>query len=140
MSDEDTETATPTTPKTRDILFRGVVYGFKPIGLESDPTKRRTAVVERWQADIHMEDGAGYNVIVSEFRNGSFTPWTYEGVIFNDFVQAAIVGVVSGSALANFHLEEWKHERTRQKLMLFAMPAVAVISLLIGIVIGLRQG
>lgn len=128
-----------TLPKTREILFRGVVYAFKPIGPQSEQG-RRPGVIERWQSDIHLDDGHGFNIVVDELYGGRFTPWSYEGVFFTDFIQAAIVGVVSGASQAHWHREQWQHERTRRNFMFFVLPAVALIALTVGIIIGLRNG
>jgi hypothetical protein len=131
------EPAAETRPKVREILFRGAIYKFKPIGPDTG-NDHRPGVVERWQADVRVADGTGFNLVVSEFRDGRFTPWSFDGIFFTDFLQAAIVGVVSGGFKANWHHEQWAHERTRHKYILFVLPAVATVCLLTGIVLGLR--
>jgi hypothetical protein len=125
--------------KPRDILFRGTVYSFRPIGPASGPA-RRTGVVERWQSDVHVDDGAGYNVIVDEFYDGRFTPWSFDGIFFTDFMQAVIVGLVTGSLESRWHEEKWQHERTRHRFLFLVVPAVLVVALVVGIIIGLRHG
>ena len=129
----------PKVIKPREILFRGNVYTFKPIGPQSEGAPR-AGVIERWRSDIHLDDGAGFNVVVDEFRDGRFTPWSFDGIFFDNFMQAAIVGVMSGSFQASWHREHLKHEQTRQKFILFVLPAVFVIALAVGIVVGLRHG
>jgi hypothetical protein len=131
--------AEETRPKPREILFRGGVYVFKPIGPGAGPS-RRNGVVERWQADIHGEDGGGFNVVVDEFYDGRYTPWAFDGMFFNDFMQAAIVGLVTGTFEARWHQEQWRLERLRQRFMFIAVPGIILVTLAVGILIGLRHG
>jgi hypothetical protein len=126
-------------PKPRDILFHGNVYQFKPIG-PATGAERRSGVVERWQADVHVDDEVGFNVVVDEFFDGRYTPWSFDGIFFSDFMQAVIVGLVAGGYEHGWQREKWRHERTRNQLMLFALPAVFLIALLVGIIIGVRRG
>ena len=124
--------------KNRDVLFRGNVYSFKSIGPAPEPDRRR--ITERWKADIRIQDGPPYNVVVNELRDGRFSPWTFDGISFADFLQAAIVGVVAGTFQAKWVHEQWCHERTRRRLMLMVLPMVAVVCLAVGFLMGLRRG
>jgi hypothetical protein len=135
---EEETPAEETKPPSREILFRGDVHVFNAIGPQTGAA-RRAGVVQRWQADVHVKEGSGFNVVVDEFRDGRFTPWSFDGIYFNDFMQAVVVGLVSGTFESNWRHEQWKHERTRQKFILFVLPAVLVTALLAGIVIGLRH-
>ena len=81
----------------------------------------------------------GFNVVVDEFRDGRFTPWSFDGIYFNDFMQAVVVGLVSGTfevQLASRTMEARTHS---PEIFLFVLPAILVTALLAGIVIGLRH-
>jgi len=123
-------------PKQREFLFRGHIYQFAAIGVRSEQ-ERRAGIVERWQADIHADEDIGINVVVNEYYDGRFTPWTYEGIFFNDFLQAASVGVVSGGYQAHWHLEQRAHEKTRKKFAML-LPAAVVLGFMIGVLVVLR--
>lgn len=127
--------AQPSRPKQREFLFRGGVYTFQAIGPRGEG-ERRAGIVERWQTDIHVED-LGINVIVFEYVDGRFTPWSFEGLFFNDFLQAATVGIVSAGFQAQWHNEQQLHERTKRKFA-FLLPAAMVLGVMVGILIGLR--
>jgi len=121
--------------RQREFLFRGGVYTFQAIGPRNEG-ERRAGIVERWQTDIHI-DQLGINVIVFEYVDGRFTPWSFEGIFFNDFLQAATVGIVSGGFQAQWHQEQQQHERSKRKFA-FLLPAAMVLGVMVGILIGLR--
>ncbi|MDY0240564.1 MAG: hypothetical protein RBR34_00140 [Rhodospirillaceae bacterium] len=124
-------------PKSREILFRGTVYTFKSIGA-GKPSEKRLGVVERWETEIEVEDGESFSLVIEESVDGRFSPWSFEGVFFSDFVQAAIVGVVAGSFQAKWLREQWQHHREHRRFVLMVMPVVALAALVIGIAIGLQ--
>ncbi|HVI50219.1 MAG TPA: hypothetical protein VM661_03310 [Candidatus Sulfotelmatobacter sp.] len=121
--------------RQREFLFRGGVYTFLAIGPRNEG-ERRAGIIERWQTDIHVDD-LGINVIVFEYVDGRFTPWAFEGIFFNDFLQAATVGIVSGGFQAQWHHEQQQHERSKRKFA-FLLPAAMVLGVMVGILIGLR--
>ncbi len=123
-------------PKTREFLFRGGLYTFEAIGVRSEKEKR-SGVVERWQSDIHADQNVGINLVIYEYYDGRFTPWAFDGIFFNDFLQAASVGVVSGGFQAQWHHEQQQHERTRRKMALL-LPAAAVLGFMAGVLLFLR--
>lgn len=125
-------------PKKRDVLFRGNVYAFNQIELDLESQRRH--ITERWQADIRLQDGPPYHVVVNQFRDGHFSPWTFDGIGFGDFLQAAIVGVVAGTFQAKWVYEQWSHERTRRRLILMVLPLVGIAALAVGFLLGLRHG
>ncbi len=125
-------------PKSsRDLLYRGSVFTFRPLGPPSGQ-ERRNGVIERWQADSSVE-GCAFSVIVREYCDGRFTPWSLESIFFGDFLQAATTGVIAGLLEARWAKEQWRHDQTRQKFLLFVIPAVALIAGLVGFVLGLRH-
>lgn len=121
--------------RQREFLFRGGVYTFQAIGPLNEG-ERRAGIVERWQTDIHV-DQTGFNIIVFEYVDGRFTPWAFDGIFFNDFLQAATVGIVSGGFQAQWHHEQQAHERSKRKFA-FLLPAAAVLGVMVGILVGLR--
>lgn len=122
-------------PKQREFLFRGGVYTFQALGPRNEG-ERRSGIIERWQTDIHIGQ-IGFNVIVFEYVDGRFTPWAFEGIFFNDFLQAATVGIVSGGFQAEWHHEQQGHESSKRKFA-FLLPAAMVLGIMVGILIGLR--
>lgn len=129
------ENAPSSRPKQREFLFRGGVYTFEAIGPRNEG-ERRAGVVERWKTDIHVDE-IGFNVLVFEYVDGRFTPWAFEGIFFNDFLQAATVGIVSGGFQAQWHHEQQAHERSKRKFA-FLLPGAMVLGIMVGILIGLR--
>ncbi len=125
-------------PKKREVLYRGMVFVFRPIGPPSGQD-RRNGVIERWQTDSSIDDCA-FSLVVREFFDGRFTPWSFDGIFFNDFLQAATVGVITSILEAHGLKEQWRHEQTRRKFLFFVFPAVALASLLIGWILGYRHG
>lgn len=123
--------------KKRDILFRNAVYTFKRVGF-SKTGEKRVGVVERWETDIDIESGEPFTLVVEEFVDGRFSPWSFEGVFFKDFVQAAIVGIVAGSFQAKWLREEWKRDRENRKYLFTIMPLTSLAALAIGIAVGLQ--
>lgn len=126
----------PSRAKVREFLFRGGVYTFEAIGPRNE-AERRAGIVQRWQADIHADQDIGINVVVHEYRDGRFTPWTFDGIFFNDFLQAATVGVVSGGFQAQWHNEQQKHERSRRTFALL-LPGAALLGFMAGVLLVLR--
>lgn len=123
--------------KKREILFRGAVYSFKRAGL---PKKgdHRVGVVERWETEIEIDDDEPFVLVIEEFVDGRFSPWSFEGVFFKDFVQAAIVGVVAGSFQAKWLREEWRRGQESRRALFVLMPVTAFVALLIGFALGFQ--
>ncbi|GHU04068.1 hypothetical protein FACS1894205_1660 [Alphaproteobacteria bacterium] len=133
----DVRKEAPPENKKRDILFRNMVYTFKRL----DPPKggeKRIGVVERWETEIEVEGDEPFSLVIAEFVDGRFSPWSFEGVFFKDFVQAAIVGIVAGSFQAKWLREEWRRTRETRKFLFVLMPLTSLVALMIGLAIGLR--
>ncbi len=129
------EAEKPKTP--RDLLYRGSVFTFRPLG-PPPGQERRNGVIERWQADSSV-DGCAFSVVIREYYDGRFTPWSLESIFFGDFLQAATTGVIAGLLEARWVKEQWLHQQTRQKFLLFVIPAVALVAAIVGFIIGLRH-
>ena len=128
----------PEKPKVRELLYRGDVFVFRAIG---PPTgqDRRNGVIERWQTESKIDD-CGFSLIVREFYDGRFTPWSFDAIFFNDFVQAATVGVVTSILEAKWLREQWLHQQTRRNLLYMILPASVAAGFIAGFMLAVTFG
>ena len=136
--DTDGKPEKPEKPKARELLYRGDVFVFRAIG---PPTgqERRNGVIERWQSESSIDD-CGFSLIVREFYDGRFTPWSFDAIFFNDFVQAATVGVVTSILEAKWLREQWLHKQTRRNLLYMILPASVMAGFIAGFMLAVIFG
>lgn len=123
-------------PNTRIVRVINEEFSFQRIDPQSLGYNPQD-VVACWSALLNPDDPDSY-MSMNELPDGRFSPWSVSGLSV-DMASAAAVELVIRSLQRDFMFNFRKMEKTRRTLTNIALPAAAMIGLLVGLLLGLSK-